>query len=314
MTAADPFNLHRFLEAQETTYERALVEIRGGRKQSHWMWFIFPQFEGLGTSAMARRYAIRSLEEAEAYLRHPVLGPRLFECAEAALAIPGRSASDVFGYPDDLKLRSSTTLFARVSPAGSVFERLLEKYFAGEHDERTTGLLGPGGGSSVLIRLEQPDDRADVRAVNDRAFGTATESRLVDALRDLPDALSIVATIEGRVVGHILFTPVTIEPSTAIRVAGLGPMAVRPDRQRTGIGTGLVRTGLDECRRRGYRAVVVVGHPEYYPRFGFVPAHTKGLTCEFPVPPDVFMVLELEPDALVRSHGRVRYHPGFGVE
>ena len=141
MADPDPFQLRRFLEAQEGSYDRALAEIRNGRKQSHWMWFIFPQYRGLGTSAMAERYAIGSVAEAEAYLRHPVLGPRLHECAEAAVGVSGRSASDVFGYPDDLKLRSCATLFARVSPAGSVFERLLEKYFAGERDENTVRLL-----------------------------------------------------------------------------------------------------------------------------------------------------------------------------
>jgi uncharacterized protein (DUF1810 family) len=135
MNTADPFNLHRFIEAQKETYERALAEIHGGRKRTHWMWFVFPQFEGLGTSSMASHFAIKSVAEAEAYLRHPLLGPRLLECAEAALAIPGRSASDVFGDPDDLKLRSCATLFAAVSSKGSVFERLLEKYFAGVRDE-----------------------------------------------------------------------------------------------------------------------------------------------------------------------------------
>ena len=141
MTGTDPFNLHRFVEAQQGIYDRALAEIRSGRKQSHWMWFIFPQYDGLGASAMAKRYAIKSVAEAEAYLGDPLLGPRLLECAEAALAIPRSSASEVFGYPDDLKLRSCATLFAAVSPTGSVFERLLEKYFAGEGDERTTQLL-----------------------------------------------------------------------------------------------------------------------------------------------------------------------------
>ena len=144
MTDVDQFNLHRFLEAQRGIYERALAEIRDGRKQSHWMWFIFPQYDGLGASAMTKRYAIKSTAEAEAYLRHPVLGPRLRECAEAALATSGRSASEVFGSPDDLKLRSCATLFAAVSPPGSVFERLLDKYFAGERDDRTVGLLKPG--------------------------------------------------------------------------------------------------------------------------------------------------------------------------
>jgi uncharacterized protein (DUF1810 family) len=141
MTDGDPFNLNRFRKAQQGIYDLVLAEIRGGRKESHWMWYIFPQYDGLGTSAMAQRYAIKSVAEAEAYLGDPLLGPRLLECAEAALAIPGRSASEVFGYPDDMKLRSCATLFAAVSPPDSVFERLLEKYFAGERDERTTQLL-----------------------------------------------------------------------------------------------------------------------------------------------------------------------------
>jgi uncharacterized protein (DUF1810 family) len=140
--AGDPHNLNRFVEAQQGDYERALAEIRSGRKRSHWMWYIFPQLDGLGYSPTARHYAIKSLAEADAYLRHPVLGPRLVEIAEAALGIEGRSATEVFGSPDDLKLRSCATLFARVAPAGSVFERLLEKYFGGQPDARTLQLLG----------------------------------------------------------------------------------------------------------------------------------------------------------------------------
>ena len=137
----DPFRLNRFVEAQEDVYERALSEIRVGQKRSHWMWFIFPQCEGLGFSEISERYAIRSLAEAEAYLRHPVLGPRLVECAEAALSVEGLSAAEVFGFPDDKKLRSCATLFAKVSPPGSVFGRVLDKYFSGEPDERTLELL-----------------------------------------------------------------------------------------------------------------------------------------------------------------------------
>ncbi|MBK1705763.1 DUF1810 domain-containing protein [Halochromatium glycolicum] len=140
----DPFELTRFVEAQAPQYTQALSEIRSGRKRSHWMWFIFPQLEGLGMSTTARRYAIRSLAEAQAYLAHPVLGPRLIACAEAALGLEGRSAHEVFGSPDDLKLRSCATLFAQVSPAGSVFHRLLEHYFAGQPDERTLALLDAG--------------------------------------------------------------------------------------------------------------------------------------------------------------------------
>lgn len=141
MADGDPYDLNRFVQAQATDYEQALAEIRGGRKQSHWMWYIFPQLDGLGSSPMARRYAIRSVAEARAYLDHPVLGPRLVECAEAALGVDGRSALDVFGSPDDLKLRSCATLFALVSPAGSVFHRLLDSYFDGHGDARTHHLL-----------------------------------------------------------------------------------------------------------------------------------------------------------------------------
>jgi uncharacterized protein (DUF1810 family) len=140
--AGDPHDLDRFVRAQEGDYERALAEIKGGRKRSHWMWYVFPQYDGLGFSATSTRYAIRSVAEAEAYLRHPVLGPRLVACAEAALGVEGRSAFEIFGSPDDMKLRSCATLFARVSPAGSVFERLLDKFFGGEPDAKTLRLLG----------------------------------------------------------------------------------------------------------------------------------------------------------------------------
>jgi uncharacterized protein (DUF1810 family) len=140
--AGDPHNLSRFVQAQEDDYEQALAEIRSGRKCSHWMWYIFPQLGGLGFSSMSRRYAIKSLAEAEAYLSHPVLGSRLVECAEAALGVEGRSAFEIFGSPDEMKLRSCATLFACVSPAGSVFHRLLDKYFQGERDGETLRLLG----------------------------------------------------------------------------------------------------------------------------------------------------------------------------
>jgi uncharacterized protein (DUF1810 family) len=138
---ADPFDLQRFVDAQEGTYAQALTEIRAGHKQSHWMWFIFPQFSGLGWSSTAQRYAIRSADEARAYLAHPTLGPRLIECAAAVVAAGARSAVDVFGYPDDLKLRSSATLFAAVSAPGSVFQRLLDKWFGGEPDKTTLRLM-----------------------------------------------------------------------------------------------------------------------------------------------------------------------------
>ena len=141
----DPHDLKRFLDAQDSIYDDALAEIRAGRKRSHWMWFIFPQFAGLGFSPTSQHFAINSIAEARAYLAHPVLGSRLVECAEATLSVEGRTAREIFGSPDDLKLRSSATLFASVSPDGSVFHRLLEKYFDGQPDGRTLELLEPTG-------------------------------------------------------------------------------------------------------------------------------------------------------------------------
>ena len=138
---ADPYDLERFVRAQQHDYARALAELKGGRKRSHWMWYIFPQFRGLGFSSMSQRYAIGSIDEAKAFLRHPVLGPRLTECANALLAIADRSATDILGSPDDLKLRSSATLFAHVSPPASEFERLLQMYWQGEPDQSTLELL-----------------------------------------------------------------------------------------------------------------------------------------------------------------------------
>ncbi|QDU23974.1 DUF1810 domain-containing protein [Urbifossiella limnaea] len=141
---SDPFDLARFVRAQAHDYSAALAEVRAGRKESHWMWYVFPQLAGLGSSPTARKYGVSGRAEAEAYLAHPVLGPRLLEIAAAALAVEGRTAFDVFGTPDDLKLRSFATLFARVAPPGSVFEQLLAKYFDGELDTRTLRLLGEG--------------------------------------------------------------------------------------------------------------------------------------------------------------------------
>ncbi len=140
----DPHDLGRFVRAQERSYARALAEIKAGRKASHWMWYIFPQIDGLGFSGTARHYAIKSLDEARAYLDHPILGPRLVECAEAVLGVENRSAREIFGWPDVLKLRSSATLFACVAPPGSVFERILAKYYEGVGDARTLELLGIG--------------------------------------------------------------------------------------------------------------------------------------------------------------------------
>ena len=138
----DPYNLNRFVHAQEDNYEQALAEMRSGKKRTHWMWYIFPQLDGLAFSATSKHYSIKSIEEAKAYLDHPLLGPRLLECAEAVLHIEGRAAIEIFGSPDDMKLRSCATLFAYVLSPGSVFDRVLEKYYRGERDEKTLQLLG----------------------------------------------------------------------------------------------------------------------------------------------------------------------------
>ena len=139
---SDPYDLQRFVDAQERVYEQALSEIRSGFKRSHWMWFIFPQFQGLGVSRTSERFALRSVAEVQAYLVHPVLGPRLVECAEAILAVDGRSPLEILGSPDDLKLRSCATLFASVVPEDSAFHRILNKYFRGQGDDRTLRLIG----------------------------------------------------------------------------------------------------------------------------------------------------------------------------
>jgi uncharacterized protein (DUF1810 family) len=142
-TQSDPYQLERFIGAQHDDYETALSEIRRGRKRSHWMWYVFPQFDGLGLSATSKHYAVKSVAEARAFLAHPVLGRRLSECAEAVLRVDGRSATEIFGAPDNMKLQSCATLFASVSPADSVFHRLLDKYFGGELDARTVRLIAP---------------------------------------------------------------------------------------------------------------------------------------------------------------------------
>ncbi|WP_432695056.1 DUF1810 domain-containing protein [Marinobacterium sp. YM272] len=144
MPEKDRYNLDRFVEAQARDYRSALYELRDGRKRSHWIWYIFPQYAGLGRSSTAQRYEISSLDEARAYLAHPLLGPHLLECCEALLALRGRSARDILGMPDDMKLRSCVTLFAQISEEGSVFHRILAQYFSGESDSKTLALLGQG--------------------------------------------------------------------------------------------------------------------------------------------------------------------------
>ena len=133
----DPFNLQRFVDAQDGVFDRVCSELRAGRKRSHWMWYVFPQISGLGSSATAQKFAISSTPEAKAYLNHPLLGPRLRACTELVNAIEGRSIEDVFGYPDHLKFHSSMTLFARAAPQGPVFQAALQKFFGGQLDPGT---------------------------------------------------------------------------------------------------------------------------------------------------------------------------------
>jgi len=135
-------DLERFITAQERDYDNALAEIKNGRKRSHWMWYIFPQIQGLGFSEMAKRYGIKSIDEAEAYMQHPVLGQRLIEICTALLQLKSNDAHAIFGPPDDLKLKSSMTLFASLPDAYPVFQSVLDKFFKGEHDSQTLHLIG----------------------------------------------------------------------------------------------------------------------------------------------------------------------------
>lgn len=185
----------------------------------------------------------------------------------------------------------------------------------------------------IEIRAEAPGDYEAVRRVNESAFARPQEAALVDALRAAARPhVSLVAAAAGRVVGHIFFSPVTIEPDGASIVAGgggddrggdgdsppaamgLAPMAVAPERQRRGVGSQLVRAGLEHCRRHALGAAVfVLGHPDYYPRFGFTPAAARGFRCEYDVPAEVFMVAELVPGALAGRAGLVKYRPEFST-
>ena len=162
------------------------------------------------------------------------------------------------------------------------------------------------------IREERPGDAGRIRAVNLAAFETSTEADLVDALRRQATPLvSLVAEDDADVIGHILFSPVTLATEPGLTLMGLAPMAVVPPRQRQGIGSALVREGLERCRHINVAAVVVVGHPKYYPRFEFVPAVRLSLRSEYDVPEDVFMVRELRDGVLRGLSGTIRYHPVF---
>ena len=165
----------------------------------------------------------------------------------------------------------------------------------------------------IEVRNESPRDYTAVRRINERAFEGPIGADIVDSLRGVAHPLiSLVAVVEGQVVGHIFFSPVSIESGgSAYDAAGLGPMAALTEYQRQGIGSELVKQGLQECKRQGYTVVVVIGHPDYYPRFGFTEAVEKGLMCEYEVPDEAFMVTELTPGALHRRGGVVKFRPEF---
>jgi putative acetyltransferase len=170
----------------------------------------------------------------------------------------------------------------------------------------------PVTADTALIRDEQATDYDAVRALNASAFDTAAEARLVDALREQAAPLvSLVAEQDGAIIGHILFTPVALSGRDDLEIMALAPMAVAPSRQRQGIGSALVSAGLDRCRALGAGAAVVLGHPAFYPRFGFVPSVRFGIVCEYDVPQDAFMVVELEPGFLQNASGTIRYHAAF---
>ena len=152
----DPHNLQRFVDAQAPVYAQVLAELGAGSKRSHWMWFIFPQFAGLGHSEMARRFAIASREEAAAYLAHPLLGPRLRECCRLTTQVEGRSARQIFGSLDDVKFRSSLTLFAAAAPDEAVFATALRKYFAGEPDASTLERLSAASAAANPAIIDEP--------------------------------------------------------------------------------------------------------------------------------------------------------------
>lgn len=164
----------------------------------------------------------------------------------------------------------------------------------------------------MRIRREEASDVPKIRTVNVTAFGSTSEADIVDVLRsDAQDVVSLVADDDGEVVGHIMFSPVQVVSAPEVWAMALAPMAVIPQRQRTGIGTALVRAGLEECRHSGVGAIFVVGHPSYYPRFGFAAGSKVGFNCEFDVPDEAFMILELVPGKLAGRSGTVHFHEAF---
>ena len=164
----------------------------------------------------------------------------------------------------------------------------------------------------MLIRPEKKCDWDAVHAVNVSAFESPSEANLVDALREQAQlVVSMVAEENGEVIGHIMFSPVSLSGCPNLKIMGLAPMAVAPKHQQKGVGSALVKTGLEQCRQLGFDAVVVLGHPAYYPRFGFVPSSRFGIDSEYDVPEEAFMAIELKPESLNGMTGRVKYHVAF---
>jgi putative acetyltransferase len=162
-----------------------------------------------------------------------------------------------------------------------------------------------------MVRPERAADIEQIRALHSAAFETNGEAELVDRLRRGAEVIALVADDSGQILGHVLFSPVTLPGHGDVRIVGLAPIAVIPERQRVGVGSALIRRGLETCRESGIDAVVLIGHPTYYRRFGFQPASRFGLRSEYDVPDDVFMAMELRPGALTGKSGTIRYHSAF---
>lgn len=164
----------------------------------------------------------------------------------------------------------------------------------------------------MKIRLEQAEDFNAIRLINLAAFETDDEAKLVEEIRKkVPEMTSLIAEKDEQILGHIMFSPAKCKNYPSVKIAGLAPMAVLPEHQNSGIGSKLIKAGLEACKNSGYQAVVVLGHPNYYPKFGFIPSVNYDLTCEYDVPPEVFMVLEFQKDILKRCKGIIEYHPVF---
>ena len=191
---------------------------------------------------------------------------------------------------------------------GNIFE-LCKR---GAEESCLTGPIRPLRNRAMLIRTEQAMDFSKIHTINRVAFDSATEADVVDVLRSgAENVISLVAEEDGEIVGHIMFSPVQLTGAADVRAMALAPMAVTPQRQRAGIGSALVRAGIEECQRRGIDAVFVVGHPTYYPRFGFKPASSVGFACEFDVPDEAFLVVELVAGVLDGKTATVHFHPAF---